>query len=463
MAPTDPNVPPVDPEQTLVLGLLHRYGWNALSFQILEPGFLYWFHGEDACVGYVDTGKAWVVAGAPIAPPERLHDVAAAFSALASRRGRRVAFFGTEPRFLDAAPRWHALRVGEQPVWAPEEWSATLERSRSLREQLRRARAKGVQVRKLDPTELLPGHATRHRLDTLIARWLHTRPMAPMGFLVQIHPYTFPEQRHCFVAEREGRMVGFLGVIPVFARGGWFFEDFLSDPDAPNGTVDLLIDAGMRAAASARIPYVTLGLVPLAGRVGARFRAARRWGSLLYDFNGLYAFKSKFRPRVWDPIHLSYPPGGSSWAAIGDTLTAFSRGGLLSFGAQTLLRGPMVVLRVLALLLVPWTLLLALPMSRDWFPSEPIRWAWIGFDVAVAVALYRLSERWDQRLARILTGAVALDAILTVVQALLYDLPAYGDLTGILVILTAVLAPTMAAALLWRGGVHRRGARGDMK
>ena len=76
-----------------------------------------------------------------------------------------------------------------------------------------------------------------------------------MGFLVQIDPFTFPEERRYFVAERDGRVVAFLGIIPIYARRGWFFEDFLRDPEAPNGTVELLVDAGMRAAAADAIPH----------------------------------------------------------------------------------------------------------------------------------------------------------------------------------------------------------------
>ena len=448
-----------DPERSRVLRLLQAHGWNATSFQVLEPGFRYWFDGDDACVGYVDTGRAWVVAGAPIAPRERLRDVAESFAASASASGKRVAFFGTESRFQEAVG-WHALRIGEQPNWAPEGWNATLEGSRSLREQLRRARAKGVNVRRLDPIELGPEHPTRARLDTLIARWLATHPMAPMGFLVQVHPYTFPEERRCFVAQLSDRLVGFLGVIPIYARGGWFFEDFLSDPTAPNGTVELLIDEGMRAAEANRIPYVTLGLVPLSGDVGARLRALRRLGTLLYDFNGLRAFKGRFKPRAWDPIYLSYPPGNSSWAALRDTLTAFSRGGLLTFGVETLLRGPAVVMRVLAVLLLPWTLVLSLPASRSWFPSEAVRWAWVAFDVVVIVALYRLSERWHPRLAAVLMGAIALDAVLTSVQAIAFDLPRHDAPLDLVLIVLAVLAPTAAAIVLWMGRAHRRHAGG---
>jgi len=29
-----------------VVALLERHGWNATSFQILEPGFRYWFDGN---------------------------------------------------------------------------------------------------------------------------------------------------------------------------------------------------------------------------------------------------------------------------------------------------------------------------------------------------------------------------------------------------------------------------------
>ena len=59
-----PDASPCPSEATRVLTLLERYGWNATSFQILEPGFRYWFDGDDACVGYVDTGRAWVASKA---------------------------------------------------------------------------------------------------------------------------------------------------------------------------------------------------------------------------------------------------------------------------------------------------------------------------------------------------------------------------------------------------------------
>lgn len=439
---------PATRERARVLELLRRHGWNATSFQVLEPGFAYFFHGDDAVVGYVDTGTAWVAAGAPIAPMERMREVIEAFVAAARAAGRRASCFGTETRFAEVTG-WPALRIGDQPVWDPSRWADVVRARRSLREQLRRAAAKGVTVRAVGPAQLAPGTPLRVQVDAMIARWLASRPIAPMGFLVQIDPFTFAEERRYFVAEREGRVVAFLGIIPIYARGGWFFEDFLRDPEAPNGTVELVVDAGMRAAAAEGVALVTLGLVPLSGDVGSWLRAARRYGRALYDFDGLRAFKAKFAPSGWDPIFLAHPPGGSSVLAVADTLRAFARGGLLRFGLETFLRGPAIVVRALAALLVVWTVLLALPISGRFFPSPAWQYGWVVFDVGLGAALFALAHRWRHGLAIGLAVVVTLDALATLAQAIVFPVP---PPIGVI----AVLAPTAAAAMLWNAIQLRR-------
>lgn len=438
-----------------VLALIKQHGWNSTSFQILEPGFRYWVDGDDACVGYVDTGSAWVVAGAPIAPAERLAEVAARFLAAAAAQGRRVCCFGTEARFQEVV-QWSALRIGDQPVWAPREWDTVVRESKSLREQLRRARAKGVAIRALAVDELAAGHPVRAQLDALIARWLATKQIAPMGFLVQLDPFSFPEEKRYFVAEREGAIIGFLAVIPIYAREGWFFEDLLRDPSAPNGTTELIIDAAMRAARDADIAHVTLGLAPLAGEVSPWLRFARRWGRALYDFEGLRAFKSKLKPRAWEPIYLAYPRGNSGALAVVDALTAFARGGLLRFGVQTLLRGPAIVVRLLAALLVVWTVVLALPVSAPWFPSPAWQWGWVAFDIVLGVALFALARRWRHALATGVAIAVTADALVTAAEAAVYNAPRARGLLDWLIIAIAIGAPTSAAVLLWHARAHRQ-------
>jgi phosphatidylglycerol lysyltransferase len=277
-----------------------------------------------------------------------------------------------------------------------------------------------------------------------------------MGFLVDVQLFDFAEERRYFVAEREGAVIGLLCAVPIFARGGWFFEDLLRDPRAPNGTTELLVDHAMRAARDEGSAYVTLGLAPLAGPVPTWLERVRGWTRALYDFDGVRAFKAKLSPDGWDAILLAYPEGASANVALYDALLAFARGSFLGFGVRTLLRGPAVVVRALALLLVPWTALLALADAR-WFPSPGVQRAWTVFDVALAVGLLALSRRWRGALAIALACLVSADAVTTVAEALAYNLPRARTLGTLGVLAVACSGPMLGALTLW--GAARRRAR----
>jgi phosphatidylglycerol lysyltransferase len=448
-------------ERARVLSLLRRHGWNATSFQILEQGFSYWFEADTACVAYVDTGGAWVAAGAPIAAEERLGDVARAFTSAAERLGRCACFFATERRFASVSGFEHLL-VGEQPVWDPRAWPLTLRQTPSLREQLRRARAKGVRVSRAAPDAYAsPEAPLRSAIESLIRSWQGSKAMPPMGFLVGIDPFEFAAERRLFVArlgdDEAAPMMGFAAAIPVFARRGWFLEDLIRAPNAPNGTTELLVDAAMSDAAALGSDYLTLGLSPLAGDVPWSLGVARKYSAPLYDFGGLRAFKAKFRPQRWTPIHLSYPRGLSATRAVYESLRAFARRGLLRYGLETLLRGPDVVLRALALLLIPWTALLASLDSQRWFPAAWVQWAWVTFDLALCAALLVLGQRFRPWLSRAIGVAVGTDVCFTLVQAVLFNLGRLHHFSDALGVALAVTAPALAGLIL--RNAHQRSCR----
>jgi phosphatidylglycerol lysyltransferase len=397
-----------------------------------------------------------VGAGAPIAATDRFADLSSRFVAEAAARGRRALFFGTEQRFV-AATDLRTLLVGEQPVWDPQRWRETVAGSRSLREQLRRAMRKGVTVRQAASGEVADAsQPLRRQIEALIERWLATRPLAAMGFLVDIQPFSHASERRYFVAERDGQVVGFLAAVPVYAREGWLFEDLLRSPEAANGTVESLVDLAMRVVADDGSRFVTLGLAPLAGTVSGWLGVARRLGGALYDFSGVQSFRARLRPTRWDPIYLSFPGTGRGLAALAadtrailDVLSAFARGSLASFGLETLLRGPAFVLRLLGLLLLPWTVLLAVAPAR-FFPGSAVRWAWVLFDVLLAAALVALAWRWRRGLAAAVAVVVTADAVVTAAQVALHNAAAARGPVDSFVIALSVAMPAMAAVILWK-------------
>lgn len=313
---------------------LERYGWNATVGQTRAEGFRFFVVAEGA-VAYVDTGAAWVVAGAPLAAEAALGEVAERFLRAARGAGRRVGFFGVEPRFLRAVPL-RAVHVAEQPEWDPSAWPATLAAHRRLREQLRRARAKGVRVRALSAGALEGERGLVERLRRVRADWLDSRGMPAMGFLAAVPEVEARGARTWLLAERHGELVAAATLLPVPARRGTLVEHVFREPSAPNGTLELVLDAAMRGAIPAGGAWLTLGMVALAGSVPSLLRIARRVGEFLYGFEGIRSARARLHPARWTPLYLAYPHDQSTVMTFYDLLTAFARGSLLRFGLRTL-------------------------------------------------------------------------------------------------------------------------------
>ncbi|MGZ3456672.1 MAG: phosphatidylglycerol lysyltransferase domain-containing protein, partial [Polyangiales bacterium] len=344
-----------------------------------------------------------------------------------------------------------ALPLGEDPIWDLRAWTP----HKSMREQLRRARTKGVTVRVVESAELAEGHPTRSAMERIIVRWLSTRPLAAMGFLVDVRPFELAEERIVVVAERGGAMVGFAAAVPIYQRRGYFLEDLLRD-DAPNGTAEALVELVFRQARSQGAELATLGLAPLSGSVPRALAWIGRRTRGLYNFEGVRAFKARLHPVAWEPVFLAHPPRHSGLVAIWDSLTAFASGGFIRFGVESLRRQRRAVVLVLAVLLIPWALAVALPPEARWFPSRGVQLAWAIFDFALATALLSLFRRWRSAFATMLGVVTAVDALLTLVQIAVWDAPRAHGLFSVSLMGIAVVAPSIASMFLfWARGLSR--------
>ncbi|MBC7843449.1 MAG: DUF2156 domain-containing protein [Gemmatimonadaceae bacterium] len=292
-----------------------RHGWNAMAYQVVNDGITHWFSADgDAVVGYVRTHRRCIVAGAPICAGDRLPAVVEEWETFVKSLGCRACYFGAAGRvfeLLHGAPGYTTVVLGAQPVWNPACWSEIPARTPSLRAQMARAAKKGVSVSEWDPARA----SGDERLRDCLRRWLRTRRMPTLHFLVEPHTLHDLEGRRLFVAERAGQVVGFINASPVSARRGWLVEQFVRTDGAPNGTIEALLDCLMRAVAADGAGYVTMGLVPLRQHVdddavatnpawlGALLTFVRLHGRRFYNFDGLERFKSKFRPHAWEPIY----------------------------------------------------------------------------------------------------------------------------------------------------------------
>ena len=463
-----------------VLDLLTRFGTASTAFQILEQGFSYWFDDQaPGVIAFVEAGGHWVAAGPPAGPPDQIPHLVRRFVAAGHALKLKVVFFGVESTFIEqlslAEVPHDALVIGEQADFIPADYCTEGPERRSLRAQINRVRRKGVRVHRIEPDELADAPSQlRAQIERVLNTWLHSRRMSVMRFMVDLEPFTFPEHRRYYIAEQGDQAVGFLAAIPVPARDGWFLEDVIRVPNAPNGTADILIHTALEDTRTQGDAYATLGLSPLAGvqdGPGPHRRLRRvlvlcyRWLGPLYRFEGVRSFKARFRPTQWSPVSMVSCSGPVRVRTFHAVLSAFAGGGLFQFGFDTslrlLARVPLKIwaggLRALSILLVPWTLLLALADGRHWFGDASIQWAWVVFDSVFVCALYGLAK-WVDRgraiaapIALFLGGATLTDFVLSSVQAFYLHRAVTG--WALLFVLAGQTGPLLATLFLVALGI----------
>lgn len=284
------------------------------------------------------TARSLVIDGSAIAAGD--HAELRALRELAASEGRRLLVFGARSR-PPADGTWRSWHIGQESALDSAGLDHALAMSRRLREQLRRARAKGVTVRTwTEDDSAVPGSLPG--LDALIDAWLRTRALPPMRFLLALDDVLENgrprSSQTWFVAERSAVPCGFAVARPDPTTNGHTLEHLVRAPAAPNGIVELLIAAAIRSLAAAGSQELSLGLSPLSGVRSRILRGIARVSRPAFDFEGLANFKRKFQPRIQRPNWVWFSSHDSRPSAVLEVLRAFAGGSLVRFAVRSLVR-----------------------------------------------------------------------------------------------------------------------------
>ena len=363
-------------------------------------------------------------------------------------------------------PIRHCL-IGRQPEWH-HHVNFDDAAFRNIRRQLRRARNKDVQISHIDLNKGIPTPTIRAEIEGLLESWKATRTLDTIGFMVAPELNVTRRYGHLICARRNGVLVGLLSCLPTPGHNGWFLEDLIRAPEAPNGTIELLIAEAFTQLPHPPKPFITLGMVPLHDiEIFAQDNPSLNWvlnqcrviGQRLVNLKGLAVFKARFRPDTWNTMHLvtlDTQPNIGDLLALGRVL---ANGSMMTFFYRSFLRRlrktRATAWRYLLLaqlsILIPWTVLLSLADGDHWFGSTSIQWAWVTFDVMLAgglsALLMRLRTRPVNPYAWILGGATMADTVLSIVQALSLHHEASG--INLILVYMGVLGPILATLTLF--------------
>jgi phosphatidylglycerol lysyltransferase len=239
-------------------------------------------------------------------------------------------YFGTNGAFAESlgTEYRHAL-LGAEAHWQLANWEHVQQRNHGVQASIRAALRHGVVGKELEWCVVQSNVILKSELQYILRTWLDSKRLPALHFVAEtdiFHQRNELSERRLFAAFHEERVIGYTSVIVRKAHNCWYLDQFVRLPNAPNGTMELLIDHTMRTLAGEHRQSATLGLMPLTSNAnsllpntlrGSRFEQAMRFGaafgSSLYNTRGLTHFKQKFRPDSLVPLYLSYHHSTPLW------------------------------------------------------------------------------------------------------------------------------------------------------
>jgi phosphatidylglycerol lysyltransferase len=305
-----------------LLRLHSLYGYSPHSMVSITPGARLWSSPSiDGAIIYSEFGHVWLAVGDPLASAEETCELAQRFIMAARKQRRLAAFVPTTTRFAQEGAQCGliAVKVGAAPYFDLQTWAPHGDRAKKMRAGVNQACRAGITI---EPVAT-PSEEIKKEVAALCQSWLkQCRTATNFGWLFVLDPFQQAELKRFFAARDDrGRLVAFLAASPIPVRKGWYLEDVVRLPNAPQGTADLLVVEALKRLAAEGAKVATLGTSPLA-RDGEQLTPAGEYPlsermlhmtashlQRFYNFEGVRRFKAKFVPSWWESEYVLLPRG----------------------------------------------------------------------------------------------------------------------------------------------------------
>jgi lysyl-tRNA synthetase, class II len=299
------------PDRARARELVQRHGHDTLSYFALRRDKSYFFStSRRAFLAYGVVGGFALVSGDPVGNEGEFPALLDNFRRFARGRGWRVAILSASGELLPLyrGAGFHSLKVGDEAVVRPADFSLEGRPIRKVRQSVSRLRRAGYTVTVLEEGEL--GIALREELNEVSEEWRGSWP--ERGFTMAMDEL-FGDAETLFViaSDAKGRVGGFLHLVPSPASGGYSLSAMRRRRATPNGLMEFLIVEALAWTRADGAPEVSLNFCVFADFLRAREpslpgRLAR--GGLqsldrVFQLERLLSFTGKFFPE-WRPRFL---------------------------------------------------------------------------------------------------------------------------------------------------------------
>lgn len=286
---------------------------------------------------YTQTATATVVAGNMLVTESVSSADIQAFINAQLLRGKATYFFGLDEDLVGACPLCykHAL-IGAEPLWNLVHWRERQMRNKTVRNSSQAALCRGCVVYEIDTKDEHCIGEVLQQCENVRQQWLHSKHLPPLHFVAETVLYL--EKKHLFVVQWNNVIVAY-AVVCIVGSGVdavYRVEHFIRLPDAPQGSLELLLLTLGEALLLKGASKLSLSLAPFSQQALSRLPKEQRslsmerllrvihvCGAYWYNAKGLERFKTKFLPDEWKPLYCSFPSNDSSVKVLATLAEAF--------------------------------------------------------------------------------------------------------------------------------------------
>lgn len=283
---------------------------------LLEDKNILWSDDRQAFIMYAVTPNYWIAMSDPIGKRESFDALVWKFRETANMYYAQAVFYQVSDRFL---PLYLDLgmvmvKIGENAVVKLSEFTLSGGKRENQRKGRNRFLKQGYALRMLDAPGL---EAALPRLREISDRWLNQKMAREKGFSLGFFSEDYIRQTRVAIIEYNGQIEAFCNIWDLENKHSLAIDLMRYDPEtAPINIMEFLTIELILWAQAEGYERFDLGMAPLSGL--EKHPLAPLWhkignvifehGEDFYNFEGLYAYKSKFGPE-WQPRYLAAPSG----------------------------------------------------------------------------------------------------------------------------------------------------------
>ncbi len=327
--PPMPDDDDVDQLKEVVSKASNPQGWLAL----LRDKHILWNADRTAFLMYGVSGKQWVVMGEPIGEASEAEALCWKLKEMASLTNARLSFYQVGPQLLplmidlDLRP----FKIGEEALVDVAGFDLAGKKGYGFRQTLKRFETLGAAFSVIAP-DAVDTHMPE--LKAVSDAWLKSKNAKEKRYSLGCFMPDYMRLTPVAVVTIDGRIMAFANLWPTQDRAVLTLDLMRYDPDAPPSVMEYLFLKLIAWCRDNDYAHFSLGLAPLAGLEAKPLSSVwqkvatvvYQLGGDVYNFQGLRAYKEKFKPR-WEPRYFAIK---GQETALGAALMA-----VVALGAKT--------------------------------------------------------------------------------------------------------------------------------